>query len=340
MSDSEIGSDKTNKIQAQLARLAVVKEWLGILSLSRMLRWAFYIFVFLWLYTNWQEDRSVGQLMAKYAFPDSKFVEIDGMNVHVRTSGNPKNEALLLLHGTGGSLQTWTRWTEKLTDKYQVVSVDLPGHGLTGQHPRGSYSLFMYASFLEKLADSLGLRQFNLVGNGMGGQIAWFFAAEHPEKLKKLVLLDPRGFEKKTTEWVDVLARTPVLNSTILKITPRTFFRWQLEANFSDDALVSDSLVNRQFELFLFPGNRRAFIDRAQVSDNHPPVEFIEKITCPTLILWGAEDAIISPEFAYEFHKQIRKSELKIYENTGHWPQEESPDESVEDVRAFLEGRF
>jgi pimeloyl-ACP methyl ester carboxylesterase len=117
--------------------------------------------------------------------------------------------------------------------------------------------------------------------------------------------------------------------------------RIYLEEVFADDAMVTDSLVDRHFKLLLRSGNRKAFTDRASVRDNRPPVaELIKKITAPTLILWGAEDTRISPEYAYEFHQRIKSSDLRIYPNTGHWPQEENAQKTAEDVRAFLEGRF
>lgn len=318
--------------------VAQAKQWLGILSLSRLIRWAIYVFIGIWIYQNWHEDLPASLLRERYAFPDSRFVEIEGMQVHYRRTG--RGEPILLLHDAGSSLHTWTNWAKDLSADYQVISVDLPGFGLTGAHPRGSYSAFMYAGFLEKFVDSLGLRNFHLAGNGLGAQIAWFYAAEHPDRLRKLMLLGAPGFEKKSATWVTLLARTPVVNTVLHKITPMQFVRLHLEDIYADDRLVTDSLVNRHLELFLLPHARKAFTDRAQVSENNPPVEFIEKITCPTLILWGAEDTNISPENAYSFHKKIRGADLKIYENTGHWPQEENPAQSAKDVRAFLEGKF
>lgn len=314
------------------------KKWLGFLNLYFLLRWAVLLAVFYWVYNNWQKDLPAEQMVQDFAFSDSKFLQIDGLNLHYRVTGN--GEPILLLHDAGNSLHTWSRWTDTLSRKYQVICLDLPGFGLTGPHPRGSYSGFMYAGILDKFVDSLRLKTFHLAGNGLGAQIAWFYAAEHPTKIKKLVLLNAPGFEQKKSNAILTLARSPILNQAILKISPRRFIQISLEENFADDTAVTDSLVDRHFKLFLFPGNRQAFIDRAQVKDNNPPTEFIEKITAPTLILWGAEDAVISPEHAYEFHKRIKKSELKIYENAGHWVQEEVPMESAADVWAFLEGRF
>ena len=130
------------------------------------------------------------------------------------------------------------------------------------------------------------------------------------------------------------------MNRALWKITPRAFIEIMLEDVYADDALVTDSLIQRHFDLLLRAGNRKAFSDRASVSDNRPPAEVVEKINVPTLILWGAEDTRISPENAYKFHHTIRGAALKIYRNTGHWPQEENPVQTAGDVRAFLEGKF
>jgi pimeloyl-ACP methyl ester carboxylesterase len=320
------------------AWVGTAKHWLRILSISRLVRWAIYVFVVVWWYQNWWNDRSPEQLAARYALPESRFIPVGGMNVHCRISG--QGEPILLLHDENNSLHTWNGWTDSLSGRYRVISVDLPGFGLTGPHPRGSYSAFMYAGFLDDLVRALDLQEFILAGNGLGAQIAWFYATEHPERLRKLILLNAPGFEEKTANWIQVMARTPVLNRILWKITPRYFLRLYLEDVYADDRQVDEALVQRHFDLLLRAGNRKALTDRAQVSENRPPVDLIGRITTPTLILWGAEDTRISPEYAYEFHRSIRSAFLKIYQNTGHWPQQENPVQTVQDVMAFLEERF
>lgn len=314
-------------------------RWIGKWSLSRVLRWAVFLFCAWWLWVNIHDDLPLNQLIEKYAGPDPRFVEVYGMSTHYRSAG--KGEPVILLHDAQSSLHTWTGWIDSLSDKYQVITVDLPGFGLTGPHPRGSYSAFMYVDFLDSFSIKLGLNRFHLVGNGLGAQIAWQYAAEYPQKVNKLILMDAPGYEKKENSLLNMLASTPVLNRVIWRVTPRSLIRLYLEEVYADDSLVTDSLVQRHFDLFLRPGNRKAFTDRASVRDNRPPVEeLVKKITAPTLIIWGAEDTRISPEHAYQFHQHIRKSDLRIYPNTGHWPQEENPAKTVSDVRAFLEGRF
>lgn len=325
-------------LRQRFAKRIAARKWLRRFSISRLIRWAIFLFLAFWIYKNWHDDIPPQELAPRYTFPDSRFLQVDGMEVHCRVTG--KGEPILLLHSTQSSLHTWAGWTDSLARKYQVISVDLPGFGLTGPHPRGSYSAFAYASFLDSLVEKLSLKKFHLAGNGLGAQIAWFYAADHPERLNKLILLDAPGFEPKRADWVLWLARAPVVNRVMLKITPRFFIETFLKDIYADDALVNDSLLNRHFELALRPGNRAAFIARASVSENRPPVDIISKINTPTLILWGAEDTRLSPEFAYEFHRKIRGSYLRIYQNTGHWPQEENAAQTVRDVLLFLEGKF
>ncbi|MFN0213354.1 MAG: alpha/beta fold hydrolase [Saprospiraceae bacterium] len=319
-------------------RVAVVRKWLSILSISRLIRWALLFAIGWWVWANWHEEISLENFNGRYTFPDSKFVQVDGMLIHYRSSG--KGNPILLLHDAQNSLHTWAGWTEKLSENQHVVSIDLPGFGLSAPHPQGSYSAFMYSSFLDSFLQKLNLKKVSLAGNGLGAQIAWQFAAESPQRIDKLILLDAPGFEEKSNSLINWLASTPVVNRSLWKVTPRSFVRLSLIDVWANDAQVSDSLVQRHFDLLLLPGHRKAFTDRASVRDNRPPIDLIERITAPTLILWGAEDTRISPEHAYDFHKRIRGSLIKIYRNTGHWPQEENPEDSALDVQAFLEGRF
>lgn len=311
---------------------------LKLIPLSSALRWII-LFGFLgWISLNAHRDIPVEQLKRKYAFPDSRFVAVDGMQVHYRRCG--KGEPILLLHDGNNSLHTWSAWIDSLSGKYEVIALDLPGFGLTGPHPRGSYSTFMYVSFLHQFTKAIKLPRFHLAGNGLGAQIAWFYATEHPSRLRRLILLNAPGFEKPQFSLVTFIAKTPVLNRLLWRITPRSFLQIMLESIYADDSKVSESLLDRQFELMLRPGNRKALTDRAQVSENRPPAAMVERISAPTLILWGAEDTQISPENAYEFHRLIPGSLLRIYQNTGHWPQEESPGPTAKDVRSFLVGKF
>jgi pimeloyl-ACP methyl ester carboxylesterase len=144
---------------------------------------------------NWQPDRSVESLRERWAAPPSQFLRIDGMQVHLRDVG-PRDDPLpiILLHGTGASLHTWQGWVDELSAARRVITVDLPGYGLTGPEPSGDYSNPRYVRFVTALADALGVARFVLGGNSMGGEIAWETAVAHPARVVKLVLVDAGGY--------------------------------------------------------------------------------------------------------------------------------------------------
>jgi pimeloyl-ACP methyl ester carboxylesterase len=321
-------------------RILKVLGWLWRnVNLIRLARYIALGAICVWVYQNIYKEIPPELTTQKYGYTDASYIEVDGMQVYYRSKG--KGEPVILLHNANSSMHTWSAWVDTLSTKYRVIVPDLPGNGLTGPHTRGSYSLFMYSGFLDSFVQTLNLKQFHLAGNGLGAQLACFYAAEHPEQIKKLILLDAPGFEEQKIGLLDQIAKTPFVNRMYWYLSPPALYKLRLERIYADDKLVTDSLVERHFDLSLRAGNRKAYTDRIAVSENNPPViDMIKKITAPTLVMWGAEDALISPSHAYEFHKKLRNADLRIYNNTGHWPQEESPAETARDAFDFLNGTF
>ncbi len=104
------------------------------------------------------------------------------------------------VHGTGSSLYTWDAWAAALSSTHRVVRLNLPAFGLTGPRPDGDYRLDTYVAFLDRFASMLGLGNFALAGNSLGGAIAWRFAAAHPSEVSALILVDPGGYPRQTNE--------------------------------------------------------------------------------------------------------------------------------------------
>src|SRR5215469_12766083 len=116
---------------------------------------------------------------------------------HYRIRGPEGAPVLLLLHGSNASLFTWEPWSKTLSDHFRVVSVDLPGHGLTGATANHDYSSSGMENFVLAFADKLGLKSFALAGNSMGGGIAARFAEDHPDRVNALILVDAAGMPSK-----------------------------------------------------------------------------------------------------------------------------------------------
>jgi len=296
----------------------------------------FSMLIFIYGGFNYYSNIPLEELKKQYTYDDSKMMNIVGMNVHYRVTGT--GEPLVLLHGTGSSLHTWAGWTKELSDQYQVISLDLPGFGLTGKHFTNDYSIKAYTDFLDVFLDKLGVTQIYLAGNSLGGHIAWQYALDHSNRVKKLILIDPSGFSKEDSNvsMAFRLANTPGVNKLMLRLTPKSLVESSLEEVYYDDDKVSEELVNRVHSLQLRRGNRQAFIDKSSY-EYADRTEDLKNISCPTLIQWGKADEWLPVSRAKDFETAIPNARVIIYDQAGHVPMEEIPAETARDVRAFLQ---
>jgi pimeloyl-ACP methyl ester carboxylesterase len=304
---------------------------------------------------SWESDRSVESLKGRWAAPasGSKFVDVRGMQVHVRDEGlRTDAEPIVLLHGTAASLHTWDGWAAELAKTRRVIRFDLPGFGLTGpyagqwlQEDGGRYSLVNYAKFVTATLDALRVTQpVVLGGNSLGGQIAWetadYLRVTQPARVAKLILVDSAGYDFKPIDMPKAFQAAEI--ALISPITENTLPRFLLERDvrsvYGDPNKVTPQLVDLYFELALREGNRRALGLRMREPRAIAP-ERIAKITQPTLILWGGQDRLIPPPYAQLFAKDIKGSKLVMFESLGHVPQEEDPKQTVAAVQAFLAGK-
>ncbi|MFD0992256.1 alpha/beta fold hydrolase [Tenacibaculum geojense] len=287
-----------------------------------------------------QLDKDVEDLKPLYTNKNSQFVSVNNMHVHYRDEG-VKNDSLpiLLIHGTGASLHTFDGWTAQLTGKKRVIRLDLPGFGLTGPFTHTDYSIDSYAQFINSFLNTINVKKCMVAGNSLGGHIAWNFTAKYPSKVEKLVLIDATGypFTPEKTPIAFTLAKKPVLNKLLTVLTPKFVVRKSVENVYFDTSKVSDSLVQRYFDLTLRAGNRQALVDRMTTEKQELESEKIKTIQQPTLILWGDHDFLVPISLAYQFHQDLPNSELVIFENLGHVPMEENPILSLEPVLKFLD---
>jgi pimeloyl-ACP methyl ester carboxylesterase len=285
-------------------------------------------------------DIPVNKLKAKYAQPPSSFISINGLDVHYRDEGILADTLpIVLIHGTGSSLHTFNEWSAVLKNEYRVVRMDLPAFGLTGPFPNRDYSIENYVVFIEQFLISKGIKRCILGGNSLGGEIAWRFTVKNPEVVEKLLLIDAAGYpnEAKSQPIAFTIARTPILNKLMTFITPRSLVKASLENVYVDKTKVTDPLVDRYFELTLREGNREALVDRMTLGMKKSPIHLIKNIQQPTLVLWGEQDLLIPTNNAHRFHDDLPNDSLAILKNVGHVPMEESPDESLATLLAFLE---
>ena len=288
---------------------------------------------------NWAPDRPVEELQARWAPAPSQFIELMGMQVHLRDEG-PRDDAepLLLLHGTSASLHTWEGWVADLKRTRRVISVDLPGFGLTGPFPDGDYRIAHYTAFLDALLDRLQVPPVVVAGNSFGGQLAWELAVAKPARVSRLILVDAAGYPRQSSS-VPIgfrLAQVPALAPLMARLLPRRMIESSVQNVYGDPTRVTDELVERYYQLTLRAGNRQALVQRFQQAPAGDSQALIRQVRQPTLILWGGRDGLIAPANAERFKADIAGSRLVMFEQLGHVPQEEDPALTLPVVQGFL----
>ncbi len=291
------------------------------------------------VWSTWEPDRQLGSLMARWAPEPSSFLELDGMQVHIRDTG-PRNDPvpLVLLHGMASSLHTFEGWQTALQGEHRVISVDLPGFGLTGPSPQGDYRIDAYTRFVLRLLDTLGVKQVVLAGNALGGEIAWQTAVLAPDRVRKLVLIDSDGYQPSVLSMPIVfqIASMRGLRWVSERILPKAMVAATVRNVFGDPEKATQDKIDRYFELNLRVGNRRALfqrMDQAQFGNN---ATLIRRVQQPTLVMWGERDQMISPEHGTLFCQDIQRCRLVTYPTLGHLPQEEDPEGTLPDLESFL----
>jgi len=287
----------------------------------------------LWGYSP---DLPADVLIQRYGQPPSTFVDVGGTRAHIRDEGKPDAMPLLLIHGSLGSLHMWEGWVDALKDRYRLISVDLPGHGLTGAWPRGDYSIEAYTDFIEVLADTLHLDRFAIAGHSLGGAVAWSFAATRPERISHLILVDSAGYPRDGEPPLPIrLARTRGVGDIGIYFKPERFVGRALAESYADPAMVTPERVRRYAELQRFPGNREATLQRARTQEPLDPAP-LKRLDVPTLIIWGAQDRWVPISDAFRFQNDIKGARLAIFEKSGHDPMEEDPQGTAAAVAEFL----
>ncbi|MBF6136954.1 alpha/beta hydrolase [Nocardia otitidiscaviarum] len=260
--------------------------------------------------------------------PDSRFVTVDGLRVHYRRNGT--GPSILLLHGSGSSLESWDRVAAMLSESGDVIRPDLPGFGRTGPRQDRDYAVGKYAETLAKFLDALGIASVTVVGNSLGGNIGWNFALDFPQRVDRLVLINSTGYPDKSLPLAFRLARSRVGRVILRRLISRSAIERNLRTLVgANQEIVDDAMVDRVYGMMRRPGNQQAFIDFANIDQVDRTAE-LSKIGAPTLVLRSA--SIDGQHFA----RDIRGSRELLHPDGGHLLPEEDPQWVADAVRRFI----
>jgi 2-hydroxy-6-oxonona-2,4-dienedioate hydrolase len=256
-----------------------------------------------------------------------RFVDIGGVSTRVIEAG--AGEPLILLHGTGGHAEAYLRNVASLSRRFHVIAYDMVGHGFSDK-PDHPYTLDVYAAQLDGLLDTLGTERAHLSGESLGGWVAAWFAAAHPERVDRLVLTTPGNIIGKPD------TMRVIRESTMRAVTEASAetVRARLEWLFAPETrhLVTDELVAVRLAIYTLPGAEQAM--RNVLVLQEPDVrakygwaeEWTGRIQAPTLIIWTSDDPTGTYDEGELLASWIRGSTLVNIDGAGHWPQWEVPE--------------
>lgn len=288
------------------------------------------------------------------ADPDSRFVEINGLQVHYKIAGQGE-PVLVLLHGFGASTFSWREVVEPLSQIGTVMAFDRPAFGLTerptppfippaGGGDRGGvgespYSAEAQVELTIGLLDELGAEKAILVGNSAGGTIAMLTALAYPQRVQALVLLDPAVYDHGSSlGLIRLLANTPQLQR-IGPLVARRIRGWGMD--FARSAWHDPSKITAEvWEGYTKPLQAenwdRALWEMVRASHSHDLAERLAEIRMSCLVITGDDDRIVPTEQSVRLADELPDAELVVISDCGHVPQEECPQPFLQAVADFL----
>ncbi|RUS43914.1 alpha/beta fold hydrolase [Cohnella sp. AR92] len=263
------------------------------------------------------------------------YVNANGIRTRVLEAGT--GDPLILLHGTGGHIEAYARNIKGLSEHFRVICIDMVGHGYTDK-PDRPYGIDYYSDHLLGVIQALGLKQVFLSGESLGGWVAAWFGAYHPEYVKALVLNTPGNVNNKP----EVMQR--LKESTVKAVVEASYenVKTRLEWLMYDKSQVTEELIEARYNIYTQPSYRNAVHHIVYLQDIEARKQYswdpswCGRIGAPTLLAWTDHDPTSTVEEAQPIKDMIPGSELTVIQDAGHWPQWEKPEEFNEVMITFM----
>ncbi len=280
------------------------------------------------------------EVEARFATPPSQFIEVDGARLHVRDEG--QGPAILMIHSSQSNLRQYDGWAEGLKGRYRVIRMDFPPYGLSTDST-GVYSMARAVDLVGKLLDAKGVGQVTLVGSSSGATISTIFAATHPQRVKALALSSLPLNSPPLSTLTGNRAWQWIHKNLTPNWYPRAYWRSFLHGLYADDSKITDQVVDH----FTYTNNMPDGYARVQtyLTTNGRDVwakgaaSYAAQVTAPVLLQWGDKSQILPAAAGDATAAAFTKTKVTLihYDNFGHYPFLEVPQETLPDLKAFLD---
>lgn len=291
------------------------------------------------------DTRSQAHLVAQPSHPNVDWsrheIAIEqGVRLAVFRCGRtePGAPTLVLLHGLGHwSQAAWDRMAAELSDDFRLIAVDLPGFGESDK-PDVRYDLRFFTETMAALIERLDVDRFGLVGHSLGGLIAASYAAQRPERIALLALIDPAGFRRTARLLLGVAGSAPA--AWVFRMRPsRRFVRHTLNRSVVDPAVIPETMHERAFRFAQDPAYLRAFtrVYGAALADLRDLQGLHARLGTypgPVLLFWGRRDRYVPIRALASARRVYPRADVTILERSAHMPNLEEPGAIAARIRA------
>jgi pimeloyl-ACP methyl ester carboxylesterase len=272
--------------------------------------------------------------------PRDKTADVNGLKLHYLDWGTAGKPPMVLLHGLRGHAHSWDDVSPAMCQDHHVLALDQRGRGDSNWAKDGDYSTGAYVSDLAGFVEALHLEPFILVGHSMGGRSSMAFTARYPRRVQKLVIVDmgpapdPRGGERIRQEILQVPEEFESFEAVVAYMNKQNRY-------------ASERVLRRrlQYATRQLPNGKVGWRYDLAIRDQRrkgtaPPLEDLwpglPHITCPTLIVRGADTDILAPEVARRMVETIPNAQLVEVPRAGHMVFEDNPEGFLAALRGFL----
>lgn len=268
------------------------------------------------------------------------YLDAGGIRTRYLSAGEPGKPLLLLIHGTGGHAEAYTRNLAAHGEHFLTYAIDLVGHGWSDK-PAIGYEIKDYADHVLKVLDALGHEKAYISGESLGGWVAAYIAIHHPERVEKVVLNTAGGW----TAFPEVMERIKKLSMEAVRDPNPERIRSRLEFLMHDKSKVHDDLVEVRRAIYAQPGfaetmERILCLQEMEIRKrNMFTPEDSARIKAPALVLWTSHDPTATPEEGQKIADAIPNAQFVVMNECGHWPQFEDAETFNKIHLDFLLGR-
>ena len=275
---------------------------------------------------------------------NSRFIDVDGMEVHYQEFGDAANPTMILIHGYTASTYTWSLVAPELAGKgYHVIAIDLIGFGFSAKPAWFDYRIASQARMILRFVNRLGIGKATLVGSSYGGAVSSWFTLDYPERVEKLVLVSSVINDKPMRHPLMRFISVPGVGETLspFLIDSRTFLKRRQQSTLHETS--HDLIDEERLESVMRPLKAADAHNSLLTTVRNWDADRIEKdahlIDQPTLLIWGDSDTVIPKANGERLYDRILNSRLVVFKDCGHLPSEEKPKLFIDLVDEFCSDR-